>query len=656
MKEAKIIFTLNEVNTIIQCSKDDKINDICLKYSLEINKDKANLLFLYEGKKINFDLNFNEQATIFDKNKNEMKIDVYEKENNINCPKCGKTLKFIEENINEIRLCNNVINDNINEFKLQIKAFNENSLINSNKIILNNINEILIALSKNIIKNNEKLINLLSYNNFMFNKNISFNKNNNNGNENNLRNGLDIKLNEIKENKDISESNNIDKSINLNKKKLYEKIKSRLIYKIIFSNMNERIKLKTMKYNKKLQKKLNINLIYYKYFLGRYIIYETKSKGKEYNSSDKLIFSGEYMNGERHGKGKVYNNKGQLAFEGEYLKGKRSGYGKDYYDNGKLYYEGQYLNNERNGYGKEYYKDGELRLEGEFKNDDIWNGKIFDKNNNLVSEIKNGNGLVKIYDNDGHLSIEGEFLNGKINGKGMECYNDGKLKFEGEFKGGKKWKGKGYDMSNNIIYEIKDGKGKIKEYNNDNNLEFECEYLNGERNGKGKEYYENGELRFEGEYLNGERNRKGKDYYENGELRFEGYYLYHYKIKGKEFFEGKLEYEGEYLYNLKWKGKGYDKDGNVIYELNNGKGKLKLYNQKSQLIFEGEIKNGKSNGKGKEYKDDKCIFYGEYLNGRRWEGIGIKIEIYEDDLFCEKKEEIFEFEYLGGIIQKRYLL
>ena len=36
-------------------------------------------------------------------------------------------------------------------------------------------------------------------------------------------------------------------------------------------------------------------------------------------------------------------------------------------------------------------------------------------------------------------------------------------------------------------------------------LEFEGEYLNGEKNGKGKEYNNIGEIIFEGEYLNGER-------------------------------------------------------------------------------------------------------------------------------------------------------
>ena len=47
--------------------------------------------------------------------------------------------------------------------------------------------------------------------------------------------------------------------------------------------------------------------------------------------------------------------------------------------------------------------------------------------------------------------------------------------------------------------------GKGKEYNNDGNLIFEGEYLNGERNGKGKEYNNDGELIYEGEYLKGKR-------------------------------------------------------------------------------------------------------------------------------------------------------
>ena len=124
--------------------------------------------------------------------------------------------------------------------------------------------------------------------------------------------------------------------------------------------------------------------------------------------------------------------------------------------------------------------------------------------------------------------------------KDMEKDDKGKLIFEGEYLNGKKWNGKGYDNLGNIVYELKDGKGLVKEYSYYLRLDFEGEYLNGERNGKGKEYNDKGELIFEGEYLNGKRYGKGKGYDGNGEVIFEGEYLNDYQIgEGKEILAWK---------------------------------------------------------------------------------------------------------------------
>ena len=130
------------------------------------------------------------------------------------------------------------------------------------------------------------------------------------------------------------------------------------------------------------------------------------------------------------------------------------------------------------------------------------------------------------------------------------------MEYEGDYINNK-YNGKGYDKNNNINYEVKGGKGLIKDYGFFGDLIFEGEYLNGLINGKVKEYW-NGKLLFEGEYLNGLRHGKGKEY----------------------------DYD--------------DYDG--------------------QLIFEGEYLNGLKNGKGKEYRDDKLIYEGEYLNGKRLKG------------------------------------
>ena len=107
----------------------------------------------------------------------------------------------------------------------------------------------------------------------------------------------------------------------------------------------------------------------------------------------------------------------------------------------------------------------------------------------------NGNGFIKEY-RFGLLQYEGEYLNGERNGKGKEYYRfSGKLEFEGEYLNRKKWNGKGYGRNNNIEYELKNGKGLMKEYDEDDEVKYEGEYLNGEKNGKGKKYDMQGKLR-----------------------------------------------------------------------------------------------------------------------------------------------------------------
>ena len=114
-----------------------------------------------------------------------------------------------------------------------------------------------------------------------------------------------------------------------------------------------------------------------------------------------------------------------------------------------------------------------------------------------MHEYNNLNGKGKEYDDTGKLIFEGEYLNCKRNGKGKEYNVYGKLKFEGEYLLDNQWNGKGYDIKRNIIYELKNGSGKVKvkEYDEDDDI-FEGEYLNDKRNGKGKEYDWLGNLLF----------------------------------------------------------------------------------------------------------------------------------------------------------------
>ena len=104
-----------------------------------------------------------------------------------------------------------------------------------------------------------------------------------------------------------------------------------------------------------------------------------------------------------------------------------------------------------------------------------------------------------------------------------------------------------------------------------------------------------------------------------GNMKFVGELFcdFRHKIKGKEYIDGNLSYEGDYLNGKKWNGKGYDKNGNILYELNNGNGDTKEYRYFCRLSFEGKYIYGIRNGKGKEYEEDGSLaFEVEYLNNK----------------------------------------
>ena len=119
-------------------------------------------------------------------------------------------------------------------------------------------------------------------------------------------------------------------------------IKSYVILKIILTKyLNDERKYKLVNYNKIFQKILNISLVDYKRFSGKYFIGEKNGEGKEYDGLNKqLIYEGEYKNGKRNGIGKEYNERGALIYKGEYLNGERNGIGKEYNGYQKLIYEG----------------------------------------------------------------------------------------------------------------------------------------------------------------------------------------------------------------------------------------------------------------------------------------------------------------------------
>ena len=71
---------------------------------------------------------------------------------------------------------------------------------------------------------------------------------------------------------------------------------------------------------------------------------------------------------------------------------------------------------------------------------------------------------------------------------------------------------------------------------------------------------------------------------------------------------------------------------------------IEIYNNYNELLYRGCCSKNKKNGRGKEYNEKgDLIFEGEYLNGKKWKGAKKIYDIINGEL-------IFEYEYLNGKI------
>ena len=245
---------------------------------------------------------------------------------------------------------------------------------------------------------------------------------------------------------------------------------------------------------------------------------------------------------------------------------------KEYDKTNGTIFEGEFLNGIKNGKAKIYYVNDRTTFEGEYLNGII-------------------NGKAKIYYENGNQEFIGLFKNGLKHGQCKEFSEFGKLVFDGEYNEGIKWNGKERILYNcdkrKIVIErkYKDGKALCVEYYE--HKKFDPKYFDI----KGLEFIQ--------ELIN--KGHDKKDFSEDinyesyiTNLLFIGEHIDDKSIKdrinrngkGMEYHENKSTFEGEY------------KDGKRI----NGKGKI--YNNKGNLIFDGDYINGKRNGKGIEYYED----------------------------------------------------
>ena len=327
-----------------------------------------------------------------------------------------------------------------------------------------------------------------------------------------------------------------------------------------------------------------------------------------YNKYGKKIYYGNILNYKYHGKGiENYKNSEIAYFDGIFNDGDYDE-GIIYDPNGKKIYEGKFMNNNPiiSKNIKLFNLDGTLLYEGDLLDGMYYNyGKMFD-DHKLIYE---GGFLKGKYNNFGKqykgdkLLYEGEFLEGLYHGYGKLIG-----KYEGNFSNGL-YEGKGIIYKNNSYIKAIFKQGVI----NDDNVQefrysclgeylfFEGSIINNEYNGYGKIYYINKNLYYQGNFIEGEIKGKGVKYYENGVKKIEGIFNKINECKGIYYNpKGDKIYEGVIIDEIPFNGKNL-----IVYDDNTNK------------IFEGDIKNGKYEGYGIEYFNlikDKILYEGFFEN------------------------------------------
>jgi hypothetical protein len=151
------------------------------------------------------------------------------------------------------------------------------------------------------------------------------------------------------------------------------------------------------------------------------------------------------------------------------------------------------------------------------------------------------------------------------------------------------------------------------------------EFDDGRKDGLGTYTWSNHENmeKYVGEFTNGEFGKKGKIYYKSGQI-YEGNIYDDYSYgKGVMTLTDGSKYEGVWSRRKddkisKWEIKGYDKDGEIILDIQEGIGKG-TYTWSNGDMYVGEFKDGKRNGKG-AYTFGKGDFEGNRYVGEYKDG------------------------------------
>jgi antitoxin component YwqK of YwqJK toxin-antitoxin module len=182
-------------------------------------------------------------------------------------------------------------------------------------------------------------------------------------------------------------------------------------------------------------------------------------------------------------------------------------------------------------------------------------------------------------------------------------------------------------LDDSIVYfrsSMKPFNGIIQKKNDNGKVIFECNYIDGRKDGLAKMWCSDGHLYFAGNYKNGLPNGTFEWWYANGKIAAKCLYS-EGLLNGKceEWYEefGQLKYEENYkLGRLFGIQRYFTKEGASIGggDLKDGNGTILIYSENSQLASERHYINGMLDGLVKNYDENgKLKCEGNYQLGKK---------------------------------------
>lgn len=321
--------------------------------------------------------------------------------------------------------------------------------------------------------------------------------------------------------------------------------------------------------------------------------FQSNGFGVKVYANGEHAYVGEFKNGKYDGKGAASYSNGYYI--GEFAENERSGNGKYVWNSGG-YYSGEWLNNIRSGNGTCYMSNGDY-YKATFVDDEI--------DGDIEYHYKNGNYLKTSKDN----------LNGSLKGNNSVYYEK-----NGSFR---KSEGDDWSMESTVFYN---SDGSLKNGIDTFRIEeakatYTGNFADGKINGNGELVCDD-ETVYKGEFVNGAMEGQARVYWNIG-ICYEGY------VKGGQFTQdGSFVDENGDFYKIADAEKAIALDNLVFYNSDNtlkdGKSRVVMH---FSDIYDGEFADGKANGTGELYKNDKLFYSGDFVDGVM-SGYG---EIYYDD-------------------------